>query len=307
MRDLYFIVSIVFITSCSNQSTSYNEYNLNGKVRKIQEITYEGTFNNGKYELGNKAYSFYDQYLFNEKGNLIEYSNRLDDGGVYEIQKYYYNEDNLRTKIISFDDEGEDYINWEQINLIEDGKILGSEIFDENEELASKVNYKYRGGLVSEIDYEVFDEKYGSKRTYKNEYLKGQLIRQTEFDADNKEIMSTAVDRNSNQDIIVKYISYPDDTTTMVYKSIYEYDDNGNWIRQVKLDNEGELDKIIVRNYEYFGKREKIIKGAEIAGIWFVIKTDDNWFDEDDWIVIEERHVFDIGSKEKFGCLELGN
>ncbi len=301
MNKLWLLSIVIFIAACNKPTTSYNEYNLKGRVWKIQETKYDGIVKNGNYELGDKSHSGYYQYVFNEVGNLNEYSDRYDDGDIYEITRYYYNDDDLCTKIVAYEDEDEDedYIQWKQISVIKNGKIVGWEMFDEDDELVRKINLSYDGNLISEGDVEVIDEEYGYKYSFKNEYKKGQMVKQTVFNEDNEVSRILNFERNSNKDIIETHISYPDDSTTEVYKSIYEYDDNENWVKQVKFDEEGDLDEIIIREYQYYGKKEKIRKGNEISGIWFVIETDDDWFDEDDWIVIEAENKFDIGYDEE--------
>lgn len=73
MKRIWLYIIVLLVASCNKQRTSYDEYNLKGKVWKIQETINEGIEKNGKYELGESIYSGYYQYVFNESGNLMEY------------------------------------------------------------------------------------------------------------------------------------------------------------------------------------------------------------------------------------------
>jgi len=62
------------------------------------------------------------------------------------------------------------------------------------------------------------------------------------------------------------------------------------------FDEEKKILNIITRNIVYFGDENRTYSEKDIIGIWFVISSDDYWFDEDDWLEIQGNKSFDIGS-----------
>lgn len=299
MKNLWLFVFVILSFSCSKPRNSYDHLNLKGKVWKIQQSSYEGIEKNGEYEIGDNNYSGFYQYVFNESGNLIEFSDHYEDGDIYEIRKYNYNEDDLCTEIIHYEDEDEDDINLREVGILVNGKVSGWKVYNADEELVHTVNYTLVGDLISAVEGEVINEEDVEKYSYENEFNKGQLVKQTVYDNEGDISSVATYERNSNQDIVKTHHYYPKDTTNRIYKSEYEYDEVGNWIRQNKFDEVGLIDEIIIREIEYYKKSNKTKGSKNLEGVWFVILTDDDWFDEDDWMVIETNSKFDIGYDEE--------
>ena len=296
---LWLFTAVIFITGCNSQTNSLDEKNLKGKVWKIQETSYEGVEKSGKYELGKKNYSGNYQYIFNEKGNVIEYLDLYRDGDIDDIVKYIYNEDDICLEIIAFDDREEDEILWKEVNIIEGDRIIGVENYDDEGEVTRRRKYYYKGNFITGGEGEVIDEKYGSKYSFEIEYIKGFMSSQTFRDDLGETSQITTYNRNDNHDIMLSTTLNPNDSSETKFTFEYEYDDKGNWIKQYQFNEESIIEGIIVRKIDYYDKSKKVKSGGEFEGIWFVIETDDDWFDEDDWLVIEAENKFDIGYDEE--------
>jgi hypothetical protein len=85
----------------------------------------------------------------------------------------------------------------------------------------------------------------------KNEFLNGQLVSQTEKDSIGEVKTITRYKRNINNDIEEYLISVPKDNQEYIIKFEYEYDKEGNWVKQTQFYN-GEIASIILRDITYF-------------------------------------------------------
>lgn len=97
LTGLFFIAIIAI--SCNTMKTDLEEFNIKGKVWKIQETSFEGEEKFGKYQIGDKNYYGHSLYIFNEKGNSLEHQVLDRKGKPEEISTYIYNKDNLCTEI----------------------------------------------------------------------------------------------------------------------------------------------------------------------------------------------------------------
>ena len=91
---LLFLTSLI-ISSCSKNENSLNDYNLQGKVRKINVNTFETKIEFGKYEIGEKNYSGNYSSQFNEFGNIVEYIDYDRDDNIKERQVINYDQNNI--------------------------------------------------------------------------------------------------------------------------------------------------------------------------------------------------------------------
>lgn len=314
-NKIFYILILTILVSCTNSKNDLTESNLKGEVWKIQETSYEGEEKFGEYVVGDKNYWGHSYYEFNKAGN-ITVSKRLDDvGEITSLSKYTYDKSD---NCISIETYKDDELTQKQVNVIDKNKIVEVKVFDEDGELESVYKYEYSGKEISVGS--IFDKNDNITNSFFNELRNGLLIKQTVNDSIGETIRISRFNRNKNGDVIEQVTQFPKDTSEYKYSFSYEYDEERNWIKQYQFDEEGQIEDIIIRNIVYFGDDKKTYSENDFVGIWFVISSDDSWFDKDDWLEIQDNKKFDIGydlkvwksgtweinSKEKIFTLRTG-
>jgi hypothetical protein len=87
--------------------------------------------------------------------------------------------------------------------------------------------------------------------SFNYEFLNGQICAQTEMNSSGDIWTITKYKRNSNNDIVETIKSYPKDTSEYKPSFEYDYDSQGNWIKQTQF-YEGQIAGIVVRNITYY-------------------------------------------------------
>lgn len=296
-NKIFYILTLTILISCSNSKNDLDKSNLKGNVWKIQETSYEGEEKFGEYVVGDKNYWGHSYYEFNKAGNITVSKKLDDDGEVISISKYTYDKSDNCILIVTYMD---DELTHKQVNVIDKNRIIEVKVFDKDEELESIYKYDYSGNDISGGG--VFDKNGNITNTFTNELRNGLLTKQTENDSIGAIIRISRFNRNKNGDVIEQVIQYPKDTyeyNEYKYSFSYEYDEERNWIKQYQFDEDGQIEDIIIRNIVYFGDDKKSYSEENFVGIWFVISSDDSWFDEDDWLEIQDNKKFDIGYDSK--------
>ncbi|MGL4608337.1 MAG: hypothetical protein ACRCYY_01450 [Trueperaceae bacterium] len=148
-----------------------------------------------------------------------------------------------------------DYTSLERFD--KEGNRLEESATNTEGELEYRVAYKYdgEGRLLEEIAY-----KLDGTQDYRllNEYNKGNLVRTTEFNDENKAFYtySYAYDKHGN---MTERVTETEEGDREVYRFSYEYDDAGNWVRrkterQVEKFGEETLEptEVTHRTLQYF-------------------------------------------------------
>jgi hypothetical protein len=289
-RILYILILTIF-ASCNSKRNDLNELNLKGDIWKIQETSYEGEEKFGEYVVGDKNYWGHSYYEYNRAGNKTESIRLDDDGEIISVSKYSYDKDDNCITIETFED---DELTQKQINTIDKNKITEVKVFDEHGELSSVYRYTYSGRDIS--GGSILDKSGEIVNTFINELNKGLIELQIVKDSIGEIIRLSTFNRNKEGDVIVGLTKYPKDTSEFNYSSSYDYDEKRNWIKQYLFDEDGKIEDIIVRNIVYYGDDRKTYSEKDFVGVWFIISSDDSWFDEDDWLEIQENKSFDVGS-----------
>jgi antitoxin component YwqK of YwqJK toxin-antitoxin module len=111
----------------------------------------------------------------------------------------------------------------------------------------------YRNEYLGEVQLvgQVLDNSGKVVSTFQNEYSNGLLSVQTEKDENGNVRTISKYSRNESNDITEYFVSNP--ALSSEYKFIinYEYDRNGNWIKQTQF-YDGKIIAIITRNITYF-------------------------------------------------------
>jgi hypothetical protein len=241
------IVIIAF--SCkSEQSVLKSDLelaNLKGKVWKIDKTFHDA---NGKCSCpaATKTECNQSQYVYDKEGNLTE-SCTIDENGKININtKYIYDRPGVCSEIDKY--SGEQLIG-KEVSVLDGTKVTGYKIYNENGINETTLDYEYTGDEISEE--KTLNNTGEVISSVKNEFINGQLVSQTEKD-NNGEVKSiTRYKRNDNNDIVEYLISVPKDNKEYLIKYEYEYDSEGNWVKQTQLYN-GQIVSIILRNIEYF-------------------------------------------------------
>ncbi|MBE0662827.1 MAG: hypothetical protein IH597_10180 [Bacteroidales bacterium] len=222
------------------------------------------------YEDDGNVFEAY-KYTFNEEGKLVEQSFYNSDGNIESIHILKYDEKGQHIETIFSDSNGQ--IRMTNKNVYnESGKLIEELWLDSTKNITSMFELKYdiRGNIIEKIWYG-HDSNLVSKWTYTYDDT-GILIEENQFGPNGKRYNIKTYDQNGNKieessyapngslRSKVSYIydqngnkieesSYAPNGIISAYK--YELDQNGNWYRQIKYENE--MPKYIVdRVIEYY-------------------------------------------------------
>jgi hypothetical protein len=244
----YLIIALLAISCNSGRSDLKNDLvsaNLKGRVIHIDRTFHDA---NAKCACPAAQKCECNQEIFNydEHGNLQESSMVDDNGNIAWISRYVYNGRGLCKEIRHFKGE---ILTGKEIFSINGHKVIGSRIFNAEGLLDNGYNYIYKGDQISEEQTINSDSKVTG--TVINEFENGQISAQTRKDKDGKIISVSKYKRNGNSDIVEIVLGIPRDNTEFVLTLEYEYDNQGNWIKQTQLYN-GEIQNITIRNITYY-------------------------------------------------------
>ena len=184
-------------------------------------------------------------YMYNDRGNLTEYSTVDMDGEIIQTSKYVYNRHNNCSEVNKF--SGNKLVG-KRLNVLRDYKLVRVKIFNKEGKQENTIRYNYSGNQVSGgITLNKEGEITGS---FDNAYANGQLDSQTEKDGTGNITKITRFKRNSNNDVIETTITFPKTQSEQKFSYDYEYDGEGNWIKKTQR-NDGEIVGIIMRNITY--------------------------------------------------------
>lgn len=287
---IFYILIFTILASCNSPKNDLDESNLKGDVWKAQETSYAGEEKYGEYVVGDKNYWGHSYNEFNKLGNLVDSKRFDDDGEITSYSKYKYDKDANCIEIETYVD-GE--LTKKQINKIDKNKIHEVKYFDKDGELESVYRYNYSAKNIS--DGIILDKNGTITNTFSNDFKNGFFYSQTFKDSIGAIIRHSTFKRNEYGDLIELLTSYPNDTSETKHLFSYDYDAEGNWIKQYQFDEDGKIEDIIIRNIVYYSDEKKSYTKKHFVGIWFVNSSDDSWFDKDDWLEIQNNKSFDIG------------
>lgn len=189
-------------------------------------------------------------YEYNEENLLIKellfYGDETpeDDGALYDIIEFQYDENKNRIKKTSIDSEGT--FNNEKINEYRNGKLIREFNFGEDKKMEVEILYEYdnQGNLIEEsridhienvkntLKYEFDERNFKTKSLIYNNF--DQLIKITRMEYDDAQNLLEMTEESSGSHVVKSY----------------EYNESKTKIIAEKLHNiEGELKEF--RNYEY--------------------------------------------------------
>lgn len=252
----YLLILIsVFLLAFNGKGTknTLTKENLKGSVKSLSVTYYNAKDTNGAIKTTNISSKYTSK--FNVKGNP-EYLRILwYDGRLQRRNDFIYEKDNLC--LIKYDsgivnsirdtfiyDNKNTLIKMETLPDVDDGTLYGKyEIYkyDNNQNIIEKDGYDYN--LLNEVWTYTYDAK-GNIIVEKDSDKSGfnHYISISKYDITNNLIESRFIGRSNgmNRDTILK--------STYKYEN---YDKNGNWLKEISIQNDTEI-QIIERKIEYY-------------------------------------------------------
>jgi hypothetical protein len=184
--------------------------------------------------------------VYNGNGFLTESSSLGDDANVLVKSEYSYTKKGICSEVIRY--SGEKIIGKDEI-ISQGGKVTVVRVLNRDGYMGKSYTYKYTGDLISE---ELEQNDLGNLlSSVSYVYSEGQLVSQTEKDADGNVVTVSRFKRNSNNDVIEYLISIPKENRISKFIFEYEYDDAGNWIKQTQY-YDGNIISVVLRNILYY-------------------------------------------------------
>lgn len=226
---------LVLVMSCGsgdmpNEDNSWTGANLRGKVKSVTEVGFQATNQNGEWVKGvrNQTYSV---KTYSPTGFIISERRYYSDSNEFSAGfEYVYDEDGNVTRINAIDPEG---------------NISG---FSDVQERDGKV------GIRAYADF--FGNDANSMATGNTEmtWKNHRLIESKAYQITGDLISHVKYEYNSHGDIS-KFIidnNGPDQQDVTINSTYLEFDEQGNWLRQLKEYESYPVTEILERRYEYY-------------------------------------------------------
>jgi hypothetical protein len=259
MKNFAFsLLVLIFAIACKseryNPKSDLEASNLKGKVRKIEKTIFKAS-DKAKCPCSGLNEDKQTFFTYNDKGNMIESSKVDEDGNIVLISRYLYNRQGVCNEIA-------DYLPGEkpagkEVNIISGKKVTEVKVYDEGGNIENICKYVYSGNELSEGN--TFNKAGDPVSTFQNVYLDGQV--NTRIDKNILLNISTVTKykRNACNDISEYTVTNSSDSTDYKITMEYEYDNQGNWIKQTQVYN-GEIQGIILRNITYYTQENQVSK-----------------------------------------------
>jgi hypothetical protein len=248
MKKSVQLLMIVFIAfSCNSEQSrlksDLQSGNLKGNVWKIDKTIHK-TGNTCGCVL--KTECNQSKYVYNEKGNLVEWYTIDENGSINDSSEYIYNKHGLCSEIVMF--SGKKSIG-RQVAVFQGEKVTGYKIYNENGIHETTLDYVYSGNEITEE--KTLNSNGDVIGTIQKEFFKGQLVSESEKDNKGNVKSTSKFKRNASNDIIERLILVTKDNKVFKLTYEYEYDNAGNWTKQTQF-LDGAIINIVIRNIEYF-------------------------------------------------------
>lgn len=245
------VMVICLLLSCSSEKVNVKSdleaSNLKGKIWKIQRTIYKvgDKVKCPACQRDNDKNSF---YVYDDEGKLIKCSEMDENGDTVLVYRYIYNHRGVCSEV---DKYSGGKIKGKLVNLLQDGRVTEVKEYNEEGNVENIYKYKYEENEIS--SGKVLKTSGEIVSSFNYEYLNGQICSQIEKNGTGDLWTITKYKRNSNNDIIETTKSYPKDANEYKPTFEYEYDNQGNWVKQTQF-YEGQIAGIVVRNITYFDK-----------------------------------------------------
>jgi hypothetical protein len=248
------VVSISFIAllvfSCNTEryipKTDLEASNLKGRVQKIEKTIHKV---NDKSKcpcngLDENKQTFYD---YDDKGNLIATTKLDEDGNIVLVSKYVYNRNGICTETDKY--LPGDKPAGKEINTLRGKKVTEVKVLDEDENVENIYRYGYSGSELTEG--KTLNKTGDLLVSFRNIYRNGLLESRDEKNILQNLTTLTKYNYNSANDISEYTITRSNENTEYKFTLEYEYDNQGNWVKQTQY-YDGEIAGIVLRNIMYY-------------------------------------------------------
>lgn len=288
MKKLFLCLIILRITVTTANAQGKNELrelNLKGKVKSVRETSYQAVQKQGTVEKGKRkmeAPKYYRDFyvVLNEKGNKIEKTEYNSDGSSFVKLIYQYDGKGNTVSEDRYNGDGSlAKKNQFTYNFDDHGNMIEKNWIQPNGSLGDKTVFKYDDkGNIIEMSWFNEDGSSGGKGTRRCDE-KGNMVEGVYFKPDGKidwrytyryDEKGNRVEENiyKGEKFIIKYFrkfdEYGNETEIdwckengkpyRKYSSKFEYDSNGNWIRQTQFKKENKPTYILERELTYFSQ-----------------------------------------------------
>jgi hypothetical protein len=259
MKLTLLIITVVFAVSCAssvkdnnetdqkNMKTNWQDYNLNSKVKSLDEIRYFANM-----PMDSEESVKYRQYIeFSQTGLYIEKSFFASRDSLIYTEEYQYNDEYVlqrirRTNIyntcygicnFSYDDDGS--IDMMSEYNCEDALQYNIKITCDDENRIVEMNYVRPGEKDSFVTITKKYDSDGNVSEISNMdvHNNSHIVKKFEYDKDGNKIVEETYNRGEEL------------LTTQSFE--YEFDENKNWILCYEKNEDNEV-FVIKRNLEYF-------------------------------------------------------
>lgn len=244
-----FLIIMFYISSCNsdkaNVKSDLEASNLKGNIWKIQRTIFKvgDKVKCPACQRDNDKNTF---YIYDKEGKLVKCSEMDENGDTALVSRYIYNHQGICSEIDKY--SGGKLVG-KLLNLLDGSRVTEVKEYNEAGIIENVYKYEYTGNELSAGT--VLNKSGEVVSSFNYEFLNGQICSEIEKNG-NGDIWTVAkYKRNTNNDIIETTKSYPKDASEYKPTFTYEYDNQGNWIKQTQF-YEGEIAGIIIRNITYY-------------------------------------------------------
>jgi hypothetical protein len=252
MKYLSLLILTTFLLGCSpgDKENDLDKENLFGNVKSVKTLHFEATDKFGEIVKGERKYKRYSARLlsmYNDKGLLIE---GIDlDSNLQSKTTYLYDDKGNRVEYNRYDSDGSLDSKWTYL-YDDKGNEVEANTYDSDGSLDSKWTSLYddKGNEVETNRYNS-DGSLDSKSTYLYDD-KGNRVEVKWYDSDGSldSKWTSLYDDKGNE---VEFNSYNSDGS-LYYKSTYLYDDKGNQTEDKSYYSWSDYDFYLsIKSYDY--------------------------------------------------------
>lgn len=223
-----FVLSIAMLFgSCVHQKISYDDSNLRGRIKSIDEKHFTAVKNNGKWENKKATKEGDNKVFFDENGRCVSTEFLRENGNLRAKMLYKYENDRLKEK--HFQDEKGRLV-YKILYYPQNKEIVEYAIHNNKGLKTEDGKLFYKKGLLVKKENTIYDKKSSIESiVFTNEYDKrGALLKQEQIR-----------DKGKNITLSYEYI---------------EFDKKKNWTKRIEKFISGGKEEVIItiREYEYF-------------------------------------------------------
>lgn len=253
-----FSVVILFFNSCQNNNVrnDLNEVALTGKVKSVIETNYEPIEKFGDIIKGEKikGYASSEATLYNSEGNVIENIRYRSDGEMEYKSIFKFDEKANKIQKDVYNSNKELEGRWEY-NYDDKGMISETNIYDSIGKFIRKIKCEYdiNGRVIEDYTYNS-DGKLEERMTL--DYIDAKNKTESIYNANGDLIFKNVYEYDENKTLMRQeyniYGLYGKDIRTLYTYKYTKYDKEGNWIERIQYNEENIPTIITDRKIEYY-------------------------------------------------------